>query len=204
MKTSSIVGLAAAGAAGLFLVVLPVLSMNSIPVKEVKVQTDWSNVESAYTRRNDLIPSLIGVVQSSANAEIKLVVDAMKARAEGLKSTVNVNVTDADAMAKFAQNQNALTTALTNMKMVVERYPEFKANRNFLQLQNQMEGTENRINVARRDYNLSVGDLNAYIRTYPGVVANMVVGVKPAVPFAADGSKGLGRAQEAPKPMEMK
>lgn len=204
MKTSSMVGLGIAGVLGLGLIVIPVLSMNNIPTKEVAVQTKWSDVESAYTRRNDLIPGLIGVVQSSANAEIKLVVDAMKARAEGLKSTVNVNVSDAAAMEKFSQNQNALTTALTNMKMVVERYPEFKANRNFLQLQNQMEGTENRINVARRDYNLSVGDLNAYIRTYPGVIGNMVVGVKPAVPFTADGSKGLGRAQEAPKPMEMK
>lgn len=182
--------------------VIPVgCTMNSIPAKDQKVITAWSQVENQYERRDQLIPQLYGVLEASSNAEIKLVVETIKARAEGLKSTVNIDVRDEQGMKNLAQHQNAMTTALANMKNVVERYPDFKANKQYTAVMSELAGTENRITVARRDYNDAVADLNTTIRTYPGSVANLVIQEKPAMPFVAGGSQGIGRGQAAPRTM---
>lgn len=188
------IGLGVLGAFVLFGVAPAACSMNTIPGLDENVQQKWAQVESQYQRRADLIPSLVATVEGAANAETKLVVEAVKARAEGMKSQVNIDFKDPGQMEAFARNQNALTTALANMKMVVERYPNFKANANFMGLQTQLEGTENRIQVARRDYTVAVSNFNTYIRTFPGIVGNMVVGVKPAQQYKADAS-----AANAPK-----
>lgn len=185
MKVSSMVGLGVAGVAGIG-VLLSALSLNEIPTKDEIAKQKWSNLESAYQSRMDKIPQLVSVVQGSVNAETKMMVEVIKQRSEGLKSQVNVDIKDSSAVQKFSENQNALTTALANMKVVMERYPDPKFARNFVGLMSEVSGIENRIRVARNDYNAAATNLNIYIRTFPGVVGNMMIGVKPAELFKAD------------------
>jgi LemA protein len=194
MKTSTIVlsgiGVVVAIAA------LSVLSTaNGLPSKDEDVKQKWAQVENQYQRRADLIPQLVSVVDASSNKEIKLVVETIKARSEGLKSQVNIDARDPNTQQQFLANQNALTTALANMKVVSERYPEFKASAQFGKLMTDIAGTENRITVARRDWTQAVQNFNSTIRTpFPGKIANAIMGFEPFPQFKADEG-----ANKAPK-----
>ena len=122
---------------------------NTAVEHEANAKTAWSNVESSYQRRNDLIGNLVKTVQGAADFEKETLEGVIKARAEATKTTINAGDLTPEKMAAFQQAQSGLTGALSKLMVVVERYPELKANQNFLELQSQLEGTENRINVSR-------------------------------------------------------
>ncbi|MCF6347267.1 MAG: LemA family protein [Flavobacteriaceae bacterium] len=134
---------------------------------EEDAKTTWSNVESSYQRRNDLIGNLVKTVQGAADFEKETLEGVIKARAEATKTTINASDLTPENMAKFQQAQSGLTGALSKLMVVVERYPELKANQNFLELQSQLEGTENRINVARDRFNEAVNIFNKHIKIFP-------------------------------------
>ncbi|WP_159946902.1 LemA family protein [Polaribacter septentrionalilitoris] len=143
---------------------------NEAVVLQEDAKTTWSNVESAYQRRNDLIGNLVKTVQGAADFEKNTLTDVINARAKA--SSVNINAGDLtpDKMAQFQQAQSGLTGALSKLMVVVERYPDLKANKNFLELQSQLEGTENRINVARDRFNEGVNKYNKHIKIFPNSV----------------------------------
>lgn len=188
MNLSTGILLGSLGAAILFGPVAVGCTANGIPAAAENVRRSWANVESTYQSRNDKIPQLVAIADGSSNREIQFMVETIKARSEGLKSQVNINPQNSEAMQKMLQNQNALTTALTNMKMVVERYPEFKANKQFTALMDEVSGMENRLRVARNDYNNAAASFNATIATpYPGKMANdWFIGAKPFELFKAE------------------
>ena len=130
-------------------------------------KTTWSNVESSYQRRNDLIGNLVKTVQGAADFEKETLEGVIQARAEATKTTINAGDLTPENMAAFQQAQSGLTGALSKLMLVVERYPELKANQNFLELQSQLEGTENRINVARDRFNAAINVYNKHIKTFP-------------------------------------
>ena len=143
--------------------------INNIPSYDEQVKAAWSQVENQYQRRADLIPNLVNTVKGYAAHEkdtLTAVVEA-RARVGGLQATPDL-LNNPDAMKKFVQAQQTLGSALQRLMVVVERYPDLKANQNFLALQSQLEGTENRISVARRDYIAAVQTYNTEIRTFPG------------------------------------
>jgi LemA protein len=176
------VGLIAAAAIG-----LSACGVNSIPTKEEAVKAKWGDVENQYQRRADLIPNLVATVKGFAAQEKDVLEGVTKARASASQVTVDPSkLTDPAQIAKFEQAQGQVGSALSRLLVTVEKYPELKSNENFLQLQSQLEGTENRITVARRDYNLAVQDYNTEIRTFPSMIAAKVIyGSKPIAPFKA-------------------
>merc|ERR1712194_270295 len=129
---------------------------NEAVVLQEDAKTTWSNVESAYQRRNDLIGNLVKTVQGAAEFEKSTLTDVINARAKATSVNINAGDLTANNMAQFQQAQAGLTGALSKLLVSVERYPELKANKNFLELQSQLEGTENRINVARDRFNEGV------------------------------------------------
>lgn len=143
--------------------------INRIPTLDEAVKAQWSQVQNQYQRRADLIPNLVEVVKGFAQQEKDVLTAVTEARAKATQTTLPPDIlTNPDAFKAFQQNQGALTSALSRLMVVVERYPELKSDRSFLELQAQLEGTENRIAVARRDYILAVQDYNTEIRTFPG------------------------------------
>lgn len=143
-------------------------TLNGLIPMDEKIKAEWSQVLNQYQRRSDLIPNLVATVRGYAAHEQDTLVQVIDARAKATGTTVSPDMlSDAKAINAFMQNQNALSSALSRLMVVVERYPELKANENFLSLQSQLEGTENRIAVARRDYILSVQAFNTRIRTIP-------------------------------------
>lgn len=138
-----------------------------IPMDET-CQANWSQVLNQYQRRSDLIPNLVATVKGYATHEQDTLTQVVEARAKATQTKVSPDmITDEKAMATFMQNQGALSSALSRLMVVVEKYPELKANENFMALQSQLEGTENRIAVARKDYIDSVRVFNTHIRTIP-------------------------------------
>lgn len=132
------------------------------------VKANWSQVLNQYQRRSDLIPNLVATVKGYAAHEQATFTDVIEARTKATQVTLSVdNLSDAQAMQAFQQSQGALSSALSRLMAVSERYPELKANENFMALQSQLEGMENRITVARKDYIESVKDFNTRIRTIP-------------------------------------
>jgi LemA protein len=131
-------------------------------------KTTWSNVESSYQRRNDLIGNLVKTVQGAADFEKETLTDVINARAKA--TSVNIDAGDLTPanMAKFQQAQSGMTGALSKLLVSVERYPDLKANANFLELQSQIEGTENRINISRDRFNEAVNIYNKLIKKFPG------------------------------------
>tara|TARA_R110000796_G_scaffold252571_1_gene387992 strand:+ start:37460 stop:38059 length:600 start_codon:yes stop_codon:yes gene_type:complete len=127
----------------------------------------WANVESSYQRRSDLIGNLVKTVQGAADFERGTLTDVIEARAKATSTTVDANNLTPEKMAAFQEAQSGLTGALSKLMVVVERYPELKANQNFLELQTQLEGTENRINVERNRFNDLAGDYNIKIDKIP-------------------------------------
>jgi LemA protein len=170
--------------------------INTIPTKDERAKAAWAEVQNQYQRRSDLIPNLVSTVQGFAAQEREVLVAVTEARASATQVQVNADtITDPEQFQRFAQAQNQLSGVLGRLMMIQERYPELKSNQNFLALQSQLEGTENRIAIARRDYNEAVRDYNTEIRTFPGAIwANTVHGwAEPMQTFEASAS-----AQTAP------
>jgi LemA protein len=140
---------------------------NEAVVLQEDAKTKWSNVESAYQRRNDLIGNLVKTVQGAADFEKTTLTDVINARAKATSVNIDAGNLTAENMAQFQQAQSGLTGALSKLLVSVERYPELKANQNFLELQSQLEGTENRINVARDRFNEDVNKYNKHIKVFP-------------------------------------
>ncbi len=130
-------------------------------------KTAWSNVESAYQRRSDLIGNLVKTVQGAADFERTTLKEVIEARSKATSVNIDPSNITPDQMAQFQQAQSGLTSALSRLLVTVERYPDLKANQNFLNLQTQLEGTENRINVERNRYNEAVGSFNKFIKQFP-------------------------------------
>lgn len=163
--------------------------VNSIPSKEERAKAAWSQVENQYKRRADLIPNLVEVVKGAASFERETLQAVVEARAKATGTQIPADIlTNPDAFRTFQQNQNALSSALSRLLVVVERYPELKANQNYLTLQSQIEGTENRIAVARRDYIEAVRDYNTELRTFPGRIWKSILysDAQPMQNFAND------------------
>ena len=171
--------------------------VNSIPTKEEAVKAKWGDVENQYQRRADLIPNLVATVKGFAAQEKDVLIGVTKARASASQVTVDpTKLSDPAQIAAFDQAQGQVGSALSRLLVTVEKYPELKSNENFLQLQSQLEGTENRITVARRDYNEAVQGYNTEIRTFPSLIAAKVIyGSKPIAPFKATAVN----AETAPK-----
>ena len=161
--------------------------VNTIPAKEEAVKAKWADVENQYQRRADLIPNLVSTVKGFAAQEKDVLEAVTKARASASQVTVDpTKLSDPKQLAAFEQAQGALGQSLGRLLVTVEKYPDLKSNELFLQLQSQLEGTENRITVARRDYNMAVQDYNTEIRTFPSLItAKVVYGAEPIAPFKA-------------------
>lgn len=150
--------------------------INTIPTLDEQVKAAWSQVENQYQRRADLVPNLVQTVKGYASHEQETLMAVTEARAKVGSIQVDENMlSDPAAIQKFEAAQQGLTSALSRLMVVVERYPDLKANQNFLALQSQLEGTENRISVARRDYILAVERFNTEIRTFPGRIWHSVL-----------------------------
>lgn len=143
---------------------------------EADAKTAWSNVESAYQRRADLIPNLVATVKGYAEHEKETLEGVINARAQATKTTIDASNLTAENMAQFQQAQQGLTGALSKLLVTVERYPDLKADKSFLELQSQLEGTENRINVERNRYNEAVNDYDIYTTKFPGKLLASVFG----------------------------
>lgn len=163
---------------------------NSMVEKQETAKTQWANVESAYQRRADLIPNLVNTVKGYASHEKETLEAVIQARANATKTTIDPsNVTPAQ-MASFQQAQSGLSGALSKLMVVVEKYPDLKANQNFLELQSQLEGTENRINVERNRFNTMTKDYNIFIRKFPAKIIAGMLNFDPMTLFqAAEGSE---------------
>jgi LemA protein len=148
-------------------VLLSSCGYNSMVSKDEAVSSQWANVETAYQRRADLIPNLVSTVKGYADFEQETLTQVVEARAKATGMNVDASKLDAATIEKFQANQAQLSGALSRLMVVVEKYPDLKANQNFLELQSQLEGTENRISVERRRFNEMVQDYNTYIRKFP-------------------------------------
>lgn len=153
----------------LTIIYLTVTNYNNIPKLDENVKEKWSQVQNQYKRRADLIPNLVETVKAYANHEKNTLVEVTEARSKVSQITLNENtLNNPELLQQFENAQSNLTSALSKLMVVVEKYPELKANENFLSLQSQLEGTENRISVARRDFIEAVKLYNLELRTMPG------------------------------------
>lgn len=182
-------------AAGLALS-LSACGINSIPTKEEGVNAAWGEVENQYQRRADLIPNLVETVKGFAQQEQDVLVGVTEARAKATSVQLNADdLSDPAKVAAFQQAQDGLSSALSRLMVVVEKYPELKSDQNFLALQSQLEGTENRIAISRRDFNEAVRVYNVEIRTFPAIIAaKTIYGAEPKEPFKAT----TANAEQAP------
>jgi LemA protein len=145
--------------------------INNIPTLEEQAKAKWADVQNNYQRRADLIPNLVETVKGYAKQEKDVLEAVINARARATQIQVNANtVTDPDTFKKFQEAQAQLSGALGRLIATVENYPDLKSNQNFLALQSQLEGTENRIAIARRDYIEAVRAYNTELRTWPGII----------------------------------
>jgi len=150
--------------------------INNIPTYDEAVKAAWGQVQNQYQRRADLVPNLVATVKGYAEHEQETLEAVTEARSKVAQMNVSSEtINDPAAFKQFEQNQAQLTSALSRLMVVVEKYPDLKANQNFLQLQSQLEGTENRISVARRDYIAAVQRYNTEIRTFPGRIWHAVL-----------------------------
>ncbi len=170
---------------------------NSFVTQEENVKAKWSQVENVYQRRLDLIPNLVNTVKGYASHERETLEGVIEARAkatqisgDALKNVIN----DPQAFQKFQESQAGLSSALSKLMVVVERYPDLKANQNFLELQSQLEGTENRIAVERKRYNEAAQEFNVSVRRFPGALIANFFGFKEKAYFQAD--SGASKAPE--------
>lgn len=143
---------------------------NQAVVYQEDAKTNWANVESSYQRRADLIPNLVNTVKGYAAHESETLEAVIKARSEATSTKIDASNLTAENMAQFQKAQQGLSGALGRLMVIAERYPDLKANTNFLELQSQLEGTENRINVERNRFNTVVGVYNKHIKVFPNSI----------------------------------
>ena len=160
---------------------------NNVPTLEERAKGAWGEVQNQYQRRADLIPNLVETVKGFAQQEREVLTQVIEARAKATQVRIDAStITDPAKFKEFQDAQAGLSGALGRLMAISERYPDLKSNQNFLALQSQLEGTENRITVARRDYIETVRAYNTEVRTFPGVVwAKLFWGAKPMESFAA-------------------
>ena len=158
--------------------------VNTIPTLDEQVKSRWSEVQNQYQRRAELIPNLVETVKGFAAQERETLTAVVEARAKATSVNVSVDqLDDPELMKRFQEAQSQLSGALGRLIAVSENYPELKSNQNFLALQSQLEGTENRIAVSRRDYIQAVQAYNTEVRTFPGMLWAFVWGAKPKATF---------------------
>jgi len=161
---------------------------NTMQSNEEAVKAAWGDVEASYQRRNDLVPNLVETVKAYAKHEKETLESVTQARSKVGSIQVSKDmIGDPKAMAQFQQAQTSMSGALSRLLLVAERYPDLKASQNFRDLQNQLEGTENRINVARTRYNKAVQEFNTSIRIFPNSLTNsLLLHLTPKEPFKAE------------------
>lgn len=172
---------------------------NKIPTLEEQAKAKWADVQNNYQRRADLIPNLVATVQGYAKQEREVLTAVVEARAKATRVTLDVSqLSDPEKVKQFQEAQNQLSGALGRLLAISENYPDLKSNQNFLTLQSQLEGTENRIAVARRDYIEAVRAYNTELKTFPGILwaATFFRSNKPMAEFTA--------GEEAQKPPRVK
>ena len=180
-----------------FLLLIPFLSScgyNKMVSMDEAVTSQWAQVENSYQRRADLIPNLVSTVKGYAEFEKETLTGVIEARAKATSVQIDPSNLDAATLQNFQAAQDGLSSALSRLMVVVERYPELKANQNFLELQSQLEGTENRISVERRRFNETTQTYNSYIRSFPALIMAKIFGFDKKVYFQAEES-----AKEVPK-----
>jgi LemA protein len=171
--------------------------INSVPTAEEEAKARWADVQDRYQRRADLIPNLVSSVRAAAAQERNVLREVTEARANATRIQLSPEqLRDPEAMRAFSEAQGRLSSAIIPLQRLQEAYPDLKTNQNFLTLQSQLEATENRISIARTDYNEAVRRYNTRIRTFPDVIgAKVIHGAEPMVPFQAT----TPGAAEAPK-----
>lgn len=167
---------------------------NSMVSLDEGVTSQWAQVENVYQRRADLIPNLVSTVKGYADFEQKTLTDVIEARAKATSVTIDPTNLDANSIQQFQAAQDGLSSALSRLMVVVERYPDLKANQSFLDLQTQLERTENRITVERRTFNTTAQNYNTFIRSFPKNIYASIFGFEKKAYFSAqEGS------EQAPK-----
>lgn len=179
--------------AALLLFSLSGCSYNTMVSLDENVKNKWAVVQSSYQRRADLIPNLVNTVKGAADFEKSTLTQVIEARANATSIKVDPANLTPENIQKFQQAQDALSGSLSRLLAVAEAYPQLKANQNFLELQAQLEGTENRINVARNDFNAAVNEYNSKIRSFPANITAGIFGFKQKGYFEASAA-----AQNAP------
>ena len=155
-------------------VVWAIISYNGLVTKQEKVSEAWANVETVYQRRADLIPNLVATVKGYAAHEEQTLMAVTEARAKSTSLNIDPTTATPEQMAEWTKTQNEVGSAIGRLIAISESYPDLKANQNFMDLQKQLEGTENRISTERREYNQQVRDFNASIRRFPtNIIASM-------------------------------
>jgi LemA protein len=171
--------------------------INSVPTAEENAKAKWANVQADYQRRADLIPNLVATVKGFAKQESSVLVQVTQARASATQTVLKPeDLTDPAKVKQFQEAQGAVSAALLNIRNITEAYPDLKSNANFIALQSQLEGTENRINISIKDYNEAVQAYNTRIRTFPDAIgAKIFYGAKPMTTYTATAPG----AENAPK-----
>ncbi len=169
-------------------------SYNKMVTMQEGVTAQWSQVENVYQRRSDLIPNLVNTVKGYADFEKETLTQVIEARAKATAVNINPDKLDAQSIQNFQNAQSGLSSALSKLMVVVEKYPDLKANQGFLDLQAQLEGTENRITVERMKFNESAQGYNTYIRTFPKNIFAGMFGFEKMAYFEAE--KGAEKAPE--------
>lgn len=167
---------------------------NSMNAASKTVDEKWGNVQSSYQRRSDLVPNLVSTVKAAANFETKTLTDVIQARASATSIKIDPKDLTPEKLQQFQQSQGQLSQALGRLMVVSEQYPQLRATENFKSLQDQLEGTENRIKVSRDDYNAAVKDYNIKVSQFPAVIFASMFHFKEKPSFQAEAD-----AQKAPK-----
>jgi LemA protein len=178
----------------LLVVLMGGCSYNGMNRSRIDVNQKWADVQSSYQRRSDLIPNLVATVKGVANFETTTLTQVIQARASATQIKVDPKDLTPEKLQQFQQSQGQLSQALGRLMVVSEQYPQLKANENFKQLQDQLEGTENRIKFSRDEFNKSVSDYNVKVTNFPGNIMAGVFGFKEKPMFQAEAD-----AQHAPK-----
>lgn len=194
MKAKKHLGWIIAGAIVVVLVIWCVTGYNGLVSMDEQVANSWANVETQYQRRADLIPNLVNTVKGYAEHEETTLTDVVEARSKATQVTVSADDLTPEKLAAYQKAQGDVSTAIGRLLMVAENYPDLKANQNFLELQAQLEGTENRITVARKDFNDAAKAYNVAIRRFPKNVLAGLFGFGAKAYFSA--SEGAEKAPE--------